>query len=384
MSEQPVTLKYEAGTLILENAAEPPEHFQWDGRVDRYRALAMHYGSTVQYLRERGIAYRTQVPRYRALDLRLRWEFEPHYYQEEALQAWIEAGCRGSVVLPTGAGKTLLALKAIEHVARSTLVVVPTIDLMNQWYEALTSAFEVPIGLLGGGYHEVTDLTIATYDSAYLYCGEYGNCFGLLIFDEVHHLPAPTYSHIPQMSIATRRLGLTATYERLDGLHEVLEVLVGPVVYRKTVDDLRGEYLAEYETVRLYVELTPEERVEYEREYALYTSFIRERGLKLFGGGWMEFVRLSMKEREARRAMLAYNRAKAIALSAQAKMDLLESLLKQHARDRVIIFTENNDLVYRISQQYLIPAITHQTKTKERKAILDHFRTGEYSVLITS
>ena len=70
------------------------------------------------------------------------------------------------------------------------------------------------------------------------------------------------------------------------------------VVYRKSIDELKGEYLSEYETVRLYVELTEEEREEYTRERAIYLSFLRDRNIQLFGGGWGKFVRLSTREKE--------------------------------------------------------------------------------------
>jgi len=73
----------------------------------------------------------------------------------------------------------------------------------------------------------VSNLTVTTYDSAYRYINEYGDRFGLLVVDEVHHLPAPTYQQIPEMTIAPYRLGLTATYERADGEHDVLEDLLG-------------------------------------------------------------------------------------------------------------------------------------------------------------
>ena len=384
MNEKPIYFRYDDGTIVAENIEEPPEHFVWDKRVEKWRALGMHYDQAVKQLRETGAEYRSSVPRYRRIRPTLQFHFDLHFYQKEALRAWIDAGCRGSVVLPTGAGKSLLALKAIEHVQRSALVVVPTIDLMNQWYDLLTNAFDIEIGLLGGGYHEIQNITITTYDSAYRYCGDYGNFFAFLIFDEVHHLPAPSFSHIPQLSIASRRLGLTATYERLDGMHEILRELVGDVVYRKSIDDLSGEYLSDYEAIRLYVELTPQERDEYDREYTIYRDFLRESGIRLFGSGWREFVKLSANDSEARRAMLAYNRAKAIALGAESKLRMLESLLKQHCKDRIIIFTENNDLVYKISLRHLLPAITHQTKTKERKRLLENFNSGVYSAIVTS
>ena len=384
MENKPIKFRYDDGTIIAENLEEPPDNFVWDKRVERWRAMGIHYDQAVKQLRESGVEYRTSVPRYKRIQPKLRLHFDLHFYQEEALKAWIDADCRGSVVLPTGAGKSLLALKAIEFVERSTLVIVPTIDLMNQWYDLLTNAFDLEIGLLGGGYHEIQDITVTTYDSAYRYCSEYGNIFAFLIFDEVHHLPAPSFSHIPQMSIASRRLGLTATYERLDGMHEILKELVGEVVYRKSIDELSGEFLSEYETIKLYVELTPQERKEYDREHQIYLNFLRDQNIQLFGRRWSEFVKLSANNPDARRAMLAYNRAKSIALGAEEKMKILESLLKQHCKDRVIIFTENNDLVYKISIRHLIPAITHQTKTKERKRILEFFNTGKYPAIVTS
>ena len=82
--------------------------------------------------------------------------------------------------------------------------------------------------------------------------------------------------------------------------------------------------------------------------------------------------------------MLALNRSKTVALEAEAKLDLLESLLKQHRKDRVLIFTGSNRLVYHISTRHLLPAITHQTKTKERKRILERFNAGEYPAIVTS
>ena len=82
--------------------------------------------------------------------------------------------------------------------------------------------------------------------------------------------------------------------------------------------------------------------------------------------------------------MLALNRSKTIALEAAAKLELLESLLKQHRKDRILIFTGSNRLAYLISMRHLLPAITHQTKTKERKRILERFNAGEYPAIVTS
>src|SRR5262249_41567937 len=153
-----------------------------------------------------------------------------------ALDAWRAHKSRGVVVLPTGAGKTFVATLAIAATKRSTVVVVPTIDLLNQWYDVLAAAFGGAIGIVGGGYHEPDDITVTTYDSAYLHMERLGNRFGLAIFDECHHVPSPSYSLAARMCISPYRLGLTATPERADG--RGADDVIGPIVYRKEIDEL--------------------------------------------------------------------------------------------------------------------------------------------------
>jgi superfamily II DNA or RNA helicase len=105
--------------------------------------------------------------------------------------------------------------------------------------------------------------------------GEIGGCFGLLIFDEVHHLIAPEWAEIGRLAIAPFRLGLTATYDPRKS--EVLNELVGPLAYWKPVRELSGTRLAHYEVVRLSVDLSPDERREYERQEIVYQEYWRER-----------------------------------------------------------------------------------------------------------
>ena len=155
---------------------------------------------------------RDNVPRWRPLDLPLHDRREPHDYQVEALAAWDEAGRLGSIVLPTGAGKTFVALQAIHRVNRSALVVAPTIDLLHQWYARLANAFATEIGVYYGGEKQVQPITVTTYHSAGDLIAEAGNLFKLIIYDEVHHLPAPSWGETALMSPALHRLGLTATY----------------------------------------------------------------------------------------------------------------------------------------------------------------------------
>src|SRR5256886_17222548 len=116
---------------------------------------------------------------------------ESHYYQVASLAAWDIAGQRGIIVLPTGAGKTFVAIQAISRVNRSTGVVAPTIDLLHQWYARLVNAFGAEGGVYYGGEKKGLPLTVTTYHSAGELIAEYGNCFKLGTVDEGHHLPAP-------------------------------------------------------------------------------------------------------------------------------------------------------------------------------------------------
>jgi superfamily II DNA or RNA helicase len=395
-------LEFDDGTLLLRDAPEDVPHAEWDDRVDEYRAQAYRYRALLEWagswtgsddqatLRDGfGRSCEDAARAYPDLELTPALHIEPRDYQQAALDAWIDHGRRGSVVLPTGSGKTFLGLQAIANAGVSTLVVTPTIDLMNQWHATLTNAFgdqlTEPVGVLGGGSHDVTAITVTTYDSAYRYVNEYGDQFGLLVVDEEHHLPAPTYRQIPEMMIAPYRLGLTATYERPDGKHELLEDLLGPVVYREDVDELAGEYLSEYETIHMSVELTADERDQYDEEYQIYRDYVDSHEFDLWKEeGYAEFLKRTSYDPQGRRALIAKQRAERIARTAEKKLDTLDNLIKRHHDDRAIIFTVNNDFAYDISREFIVPCITHQTKTDERTEILERFRTGEYSMLVTS
>src|SRR5207302_11119683 len=105
-------------------------------------------------------------------------------------------------------------------------------------------AFDVPVGLLGGGCYDLQALTVTTYDSAYIHLERWGHRFGLLVFDECHHLPGPTYATAAVGSLAPFRLGLTATPERADGAEALLPALIGPIVHRREIKQLAGVDLA--------------------------------------------------------------------------------------------------------------------------------------------
>jgi len=383
------TLRFEAGTLALAGAEKDdprvPEPLSWDARSACFRAPAVAYASVVLALRRAGFTYEDEARRYEELAHGARVHREPRFYQSEALEAWKRNRGRGVVVLPTGAGKTQLAMMAIDDRRRSTLVVAPTLDLVRQWYDVLGATFGVPIGVVGGGEHDVRPLTVTTYDSAYIHMEHLGSRFGLVVFDECHHLPSPTYALSARLAIAPFRLGLTATPERADGLDAALQNLVGPTVYRRDISELAGEYLAEYDTERVEVELSPEEREEHDAERQIYRDFVGMNGIVMSSPrGFGEFVMRSARTADGRRAMKAYRRQRELAFAATAKLAYLEHLFSVHKSDRALVFTQDNATAHLVSRTFLVPVITHQTKVTERSAILAGIGAGTYSAVVTS
>ncbi len=384
------TLTYDRGTLLLH---PPPkgkawvDHAEWDDRVEKFRLPADRYRPLIEALKAAGTRVDDRARAFTDLPLRFAGGHVPHAHQAEALAAWKAAGRRGVVVLPTGAGKTLVAQLALEATPRSALIVVPTLDLLHQWYAGLRTAFPgTAVGLLGGGSRDLAaPLLVATYVSAAAEAETLGNRYALLIFDEVHHLPAGYTRVIAEYSIAPYRLGLTATPERSDGRDRDLEGLVGPTVYSRAPEELAGGALAPFELVRMPVALSDEERRRYEECVARRNRFLQER--KIFLGsleGWRRFVRASASSPAGRAAMLAHREAKLLAFGTQEKFRVLEELLARHPGRRTLIFTDDTATVYRVAEEFLIPAITHQTPVKERHETLGYFRDGTYPVIVSS
>ena len=228
---------------------------------------------------------------------------------------------------------------------------------------------------------------MTTYDSAYLNMDRLGNRFGFIVFDECHHLPGPTYGLAATCAIAPYRLGLTATPERADNAHTHTDQLIGPIVYRREITQLRGDYLAEYQATILYVQLSEQDRQRYDQAREIYRGFVQQSGINMSKpNGWGQFIFLAHRSPEGREAFRAYREpaARTGAWPRSAKLNLLARLLDRHNGDRVLIFTHDNATVYKIARQFLVPVITHQTKTKERREILLRFNAGTYPIVATS
>lgn len=380
---------FDKGTLVFKNLSQEIaaslEGVKWDERTNVFRSPAFFYRKIILEIRKRKIPYKDFARKFKLTELPLKNEIIPRDFQKEGIDAWLENGSQGVVSLPTGAGKTILAVLLIEKVKRPTLVHVPTIDLMQQWHSVLQNYFDEEIGLLGGGYKEITNLTVATYDSALLHVMSKGDKFGFLIFDECHHLPSTQNQYTALSSIAPFRLGLTATPERTDGKEDLLYKLVGNLCYTTHIYELEGSTLAPYKVLTLEVHLSPEEQKQYDLHREKYINFLRAEKINMSEfSGWKNFLWKSSRTPAGRDVFKSYLIQKKLSQVASQKIQKIWELIKKHKGDRIIIFTQENEMAYRIGKTFLLPVLTHLTKLKERESFLNKFRNGEFSILVTS
>lgn len=376
-------LWFDKGTLLLKGDVGTP-YGKWDPRSGCYRIKACHYRDVLDYFRESRIRVEDAVPDPPPLE-QVKGNVELRVYQNKALNNWQRAGNRGVLVLPTAAGKTFIALKAIELLKTQTMIIVPTLDLVDQWKKRVKECLSVEAGVVGGGECTVRMVTVSTYDSAYSQAAQLGNRFLFLVFDEVHHLASPGYMQIAEMYIAPYRMGLTATYERSDQRHALLPLLVGDAVYSIAVEELTGKHLAPYTYEKVQVELTPEEQRVYDAEMEVFKRYLRERRIVLKSAfDFQRFIMTTGRDPRAREALLARNKALRVAVNSEAKLQLLAEKLEDYRGEKILIFTLYNDLVYAISRRFLIPAVTYQTPREERRDILANFGSGKYKVIVTS
>ncbi|HEX6817584.1 MAG TPA: DEAD/DEAH box helicase, partial [Ktedonobacterales bacterium] len=182
------------------------------------------------------------------------------------------------------------------------------------------------------------------------------------------------------------RLGLSATLERADERHLDLASLIGPVVYERAADELSAQkHIAAYTERRVFVDLTEDEELRYESLMGEWRFFLSTRRSQLGTGPGMfaALIRRSGFDPEARRALRAHHEARLVAMNASAKIAAIEDLLHKHAGEKVLVFSEYVDMVDRISRALMLPAITYRTPAAERRAILEGFRSGAFSKLVT-
>ncbi|MEM0157685.1 MAG: DEAD/DEAH box helicase family protein [Thermoplasmataceae archaeon] len=369
---------YSKGTLLLNEVnGNIPPYIVYDDRVGAYRTEAFRYPQVM-------IKFPNAVDKvFGPSSVNVKHGETLRPYQKKAVDLWAANRNSGVVVLPTAAGKTHIGIEAIGRLSTTTLVVAPTIELVQQWREKLSKTFGINIGQIGGGERDIQDISVITYDSAYLMAESLGNRFRFLLVDEVHHLASERYLEIAKMYASPYRMGLTATYERTDMLHEKLEEVMGGKIFELGYEELT-EYLSDYDIVRIPVDLEPEEEEEYERNRNIFISYLRHHRITLRGPWDFEKFILSSWNPEGREALLAWRRAREIAFNARVKVDTVRYVLSKHRNQKTIIFSEDTDTAYMISREFLIPCITYLTPGPERKEYLEMFKAGRVTALATS
>ena len=391
-SQNQVSLSFDQGTLLLTGLTrkELPDAcgscvWRWDTRVGAWRCDAIYYATICKVLVEQfGTNFSDEVMKpsvvsWPKVDLpKLRPE------QTEALAAWSQAGCRGQIIMPTGTGKTEVALAAMAQTKTATLVVAPVRDLMYQWHRRILRAFDYDAGIVGDGLSNIKPITVTTYDSAYIHMAKMGAGFGLLIFDEEHHLPGKCRREAAILSIAIMRLGLTATPQRSDGLHKDLDWLIGPVVYDMPFKQAEGSTLANFDVVRIPVALNDSEQATYDQCSRVIRHFISSRRKEQSGYSWQDLCKESGKDPQARNAQKAYYLKQSIENRAAEKLRVLEDIFRLHKGQQILVFAGSNIMAIEVSRRFLVPTILSHTRKRERLAVLDSFANGKLEVLVAN
>jgi len=389
---RPISLRFDRGTLLLSGLDRKQVHdingphvWTWDHRVGALRCDAIDYRSIRSCLiAQFGSLLSDEVPQ----PARVTWAKvnlpKLRRSQIEALDAWSEAGCCGQIIMPTGTGKTEVALAAMARTKVASLIVAPVRDLMYQWHRRILAAFDYDAGIVGDGLSDIKAVTVTTYDSAYIHMPTMGAGFGLIIFDEEHHLPGKCRREAAMLSAATMRLGLTATAERSDGLHKDLDQLIGPVAYHMPFKEAEGSTLASFDVVRIPVALNEQEQATYDQCSRVVRHFISSRRKEQSGYTWKDLCKESGKDPQARNAQKAYYLKNSIESRAAEKLRVLEDIFRLHKGQQIIVFTGSNVMAIEVSKRFLVPTILSHTRKRERLTVLENFAKGVFPVLVAN
>jgi len=282
------------------------------------------------------------------------WKIRP--YQSLAAEGFWHGGS-GVVVLPCGAGKTIVGAAAMAHAKATTLILVTNTVAARQWRDELlhrTTLNEDEIGEYSGAKKEIRPVTIATYqvmtkkkNGVYAHLDLFDtHDWGLIIYDEVHLLPAPIFRFTADIQ-SRRRLGLTATLVREDGMEGEVFSLIGPKRFDVPWKEIEAQgYIAPAECIEVRVNLTEAERLSY-----------------------------ATAEPEERYRYCATTRT---------KRNVVEELVAHHAGEHILVIGQYLDQLDDLSETLGVPVIKGETPIKEREKLFAAFRTGEITCLVVS
>jgi superfamily II DNA or RNA helicase len=379
-------LIFDRGTLLLRGNLTDAESLPgvlWDPRVKAWRARGCHYTELSRELARRHHDLHDEVrpqlddPPSIALP-----ELRP--YQAAAITSWELSGRRGIIALPTGSGKTRTAIAGIAGCRLRTLILVPTRVLMAQWVKILGEATNEAVGEYGDGNRIQKPITVATFASAFLHMETLGNRFDLLVVDEVHHFGSGVGDEALEMCTAAARLGLSATPPDDETRKARLNALVGPEVYRASIEQLAGRYLASFQLITLSVGLTPSERQAYDAETSVLRPACRAFFRTAPEASWADFVTAASRSDEGRRALAAWRRCHAIVRYTKEKRSIVNDLLLKHTDSRILVFAADNDTAYAVAREHLVQPITCDIGPRERAQALQRFSEGKLRILVSA
>jgi DNA excision repair protein ERCC-3 len=281
-------------------------------------------------------------------------------YQHKAVDAFVAAGSHGVIVLACGAGKTVVGMAAMSRIAMNTLIITPNTAAAHQWRAELldkTHIDETQLGEYTGARKDIQPVTIATYQML-TYRPEKdgdmphmelitGNEWGLIIFDEVHVLPAPVFRAVSEIQ-ARRRLGLTATLIREDGLEKDVFSLIGPKRYDLPWRELeQSGHIAEAHCIE---------------------------------------IRVSMSQDDHFAHAIADDRRTAYRIAAENKLKdtVAQALIEKHAGEGILVIGQYIKQLTRIAELLGAPVITGRMSSAERERLYAAFRAGELRLLVVS
>lgn len=389
MKAQPA-LRFEHGTLVLDGWSSTAvervfgkSKFTWDPRITGWRAPAIDYPEIAAAMEARAVGTINQVEQWQTVNWANVQLPAMRTEQQAAIDKWMPTK-RGLVIMPTGTGKTEVALRIMADTGCSTLVVAPIRDLMYQWHQRILRALDYDAGIIGDSVFNLRAISVTTYDSACIHMPRLGNKFKLIVFDECHHLPGLMRSDAARMAIAPWRLGLTATPERTDGRHELFQELIGPEVYRLAIQEVRGRALAEYSVYRIPVHLLPEEQARYDALGIQVCEYFYETKKDDPTFTWEKLCSLSATDAEARSALAAYRAKQAIEDRAEEKLRILEDLFRLHQGTPMIVFVGSNAMARDVSRRFLLPCLLSHCGKRERLDYLEGLRDGVFPAIIAN
>jgi len=300
---------------------------------------------------------RREIPPPPKVDVRL------YKFQAQALNAWLDAGCRGVIVVPTGGGKTYIGLIALAYLSVPTLICVTTIELARQWIQKIKEHLGIEdVGLLGGGKHDIKDITVAIYNSAVKHIDKLKDRFDLFIADESHHIPAKVFKEIAFRLKARKRLALSATPYRLDRNEALLFFTMGGIVYKAKYEEMvRLNLASPLKYYRVYVRLSPEESMLYSQANGLPNSNPAK-------------VQKLMK----------------IAFNAKEKYEVLKKIIQKLSEDKILVFcqyVEQAKKAYKVIRDVArgqVVLLTGSTKSELRKRYFEQFKEGKKRIIVTT